>query len=159
MKNTTKIATLLMLTGFFTACQQPKNIEEVLADEPQRKEVMHTIVNNQDMMKEMVDMMMNNEQGKMMISGKKEMMGMMMGNQQMMQDMVKDNPEVMEKMMQNMMQMCQEDSSKCNQMAEMMSGNHEMMKSMTGMMHQKGMINDESYKNSMNMLGKDGHMD
>ena len=157
MKSTAKIATLLMITGFFTACQQPRSIEQVLADEPQRKEVMQTIVNNQDMMTEMVDMMMNNEQGKMMMSGKKEMMGMMMGNQQMMQDMLKENPDIMQKMMQNMMQMCQDDSSQCNQMAEMMSGNHAMMQSMMGMMHQKGMMNDESYKNSMDMMGKDGH--
>jgi len=154
MKNTIKIATLLMITGFFAACQQPRSIEQALADEPQRKEVMQTIVNNQEMMTEMVGMMMNNEQGKMMISGNKEMMGMMMGNQQMMQDMVKESPGIMQNMMQNMMQMCQNDSSQCNQMAEMMSGNHAMMQSMMGMMHQKGMMNDESYKNGMNMIGK-----
>ena len=68
MRNTIKIATLLMISGFFTACQQPQNTEQVLADEPQRKEVMQTIVNNKEMMTEMVDMMMNNEQGKMMMS-------------------------------------------------------------------------------------------
>jgi hypothetical protein len=154
MKNTIKIATLLMITGLFTACQQPQSTEQVLADEPQRKEVMQAIVNNQEMMTEMADMMMNNEQGKMMMSGNKEMMSMMMGNQQMMQDMVKENPGIMQNMMQNMMQMCQNDSSQCNQMAEMMSGNHAMMQSMMGMMHQKGMMNEESYKNGMNMMGK-----
>jgi hypothetical protein len=154
MKNTIKIATLLMITGFFTACQQPRSTEQVLAEEPQRKEVMQTIVNNPEMMTEMVDMMMNNEQGKMMMSGNKDMMGMLMGNQQMMQDMVKENPDIMQNMMQNMMQMCQNDSSQCNQIAEMMSGNPAMMQSMMGMMHQKGMMNDEAYKNGMNMMGK-----
>ena len=75
---------------------------------------------------------------------------MMMGNQQIMQDMVKENPA----MMQNMMQMCQNDSAQCNQMAEMMSGNPAMMQSMMGMMHQKGMINEESYKSGMNMMSR-----
>ncbi len=154
MKNTIKITTILMITGFFASCQQPRGTMQVLADESQRKEVMQTIVNDQEMMTEMVDMMMNNEQGIMMMSGNREMMGMMMGNRQMMQDMVKENPGIMQNMMQNMMQMCQNDSSQCNKMAEMMSGNHAMMQSMMGMMHQKGMMNDESYENGMNMMGK-----
>ena len=157
MKNTIKIATLLMIAGFFTACQQPQSCEQVLADEPQRKEVMQTIANNQEMTTEMVDMMMNNEQGQMMMSGNREMMGMIMGNQQMMQEMVKENPGMMQNMMQNMMQMCQNDSAQCKQMAEMMSGNPAMMQSMMGMMHQKGMMNEESYKNGMNMMGKGMH--
>lgn len=154
MRNTIKIATLLIITGFFTACQQPQSTEQVLADENQRKEVMQTIANNQEMMTEMVAMMMNNEQGKMMMAGNKEMMGVMMGNQQMMHDMVKENPGIMQNMMQNMMQICQNDSTQCNQMAEIMSDNPAMMQSMMGTMHQKGMMNDESYKNGMNMMGK-----
>lgn len=122
MKNTIKIALLLMITGFFMACQQPKTTEQVLADNSQRKEVMQTIVNNDKMMTEMTQMMMTNGQGQMMMSGNKEMMGMMIDNQQMMQDMVKENPD--------------------------------MMQGMMDMMHQKGMMNDECYKNGMDMMGK-----
>jgi len=141
MKNTTKVATLLMITGFFTACQQSLCSRQIVADQSQREEVMRTIVSNQDMMTEMVDMMINNEQGKKM-----------MRSEHMMQAMVNENPG----MMQKMMRMCQNDSVKCNQMAEMMSGNKEMMQSMMGMMHQKGLMNDESFTNSMNMTEKAG---
>lgn len=122
MNNTIKIAILLIMTGFFTACQQPQSAEQVLSDETQRKEAMQTIANNHEMMMEMMDVMMNSEHGTMMMSDNKEMMGMMMDNQQMMQDMVKGNPG--------------------------------MMKGMMDMMHQKGMMNDECYKNGMNMMGK-----
>jgi len=135
------MAPLLMITGFFTACQQSQGTEQILTDQSQREEVMRTIVSNQDMMTEMVDMMINNEQGKKM-----------MRSEHMMQAMVNENPS----MMQKMMRMCQNDSVKCNQMAEMMSGNKEMMQSMMGMMHQKGLMNDESFKNGMNMTKKAG---
>lgn len=157
MKNTITIAILLMIAGFFTACQQARSTDQALADEPQRKEVMQTIANTQEMMTEMLDMMMNNEQGKMMMSGNKEMMGMVMGNQEIMQDMIKENPAMMQNMMKNMMNMCQNDSVQCNQMAEMMSDNPLLMRSMMGMMHQKGMMNEASYKNGMNMMGKGMH--
>ena len=126
MKNTIKIVILLMMTGLFTACQEPQSTEEVLADETQRKEVMQTIVNNDEMMMEMMGVMMNSKDGKMMLSRNKEMMGMMMDNQQMMKDMSKANPDMMQGMMQNMMDM----------------------------MHQKGMMDDECYENGMNMIKK-----
>lgn len=157
MRNTIKIATLLLITGFFTACQQPGNTDQVLADEQQRREVMQNIVNNPEMMTEMVDMMMNNEQGKMMMSGNKDMIGMMMGNQQTMWDMMNENPAMMQNIIQNMMQMCQNDSAQCNQMADMMSGNPAMMQSMMNVVHQKGVMNEESYKSGMNMMGNGMH--
>ncbi len=111
MKNYIKIVILLMITGFFTACQQPQSCEQALADETQRKEVMQTIANNHEMMTEMMDIMMSSEHGKNMMTGNKDMMGMMMGDQQ-------------------------------------------MMKGMMDMMHQKGMMNDECYKNGMDVMGK-----
>ncbi len=162
MKNTIKIAVLLMIAGFFTACEQPQNTSQDLADQNRRIEVMQTIANDQGMTMEMLALMMNSEDGKRIMSGNKEMMGMMIGDQKLMQDMMREDPGMMKGMMQNMMQMCQNDSTQCSQMVDMMSGSHAMMKSMLGMMHQKGMMNQESYKNGMNMMGKgmmgkDGH--
>lgn len=154
MLNTAKFLLTVIVAGFFTACQQqPQSTEQVLADEAQRKEVMQTIADNHEMMMEMMDVMMNSEHGKMMMSGNKDMMGMMMGDKEKMMGMMKEKPEMMHGMMQYMMQMCKSDSSQCDHMAQMMSDHHGMMKSMMGMMHEKGMMNDECYKSCMGKMG------
>ena len=153
MKHTIKIAVLIMITGFFTACQQPQSADKILADETQRNAVMQTIADDHEMMMEMMDVMMHSEHGKMMMSGNKEMMGMMMGDREKMMGMMKEHPDMMHGMMQNMMQMCREDSSQCDHIAQMMSSHHGMMKNMMGMMHQKGMMNDECYKSCMSKMG------
>ena len=138
--------TMLMLTS----CNHPKTTAQVLEDEIQRNEIMHTIANDKEMMTEMSDIMMNSENAKMMMMKNQDMMSTMMGNRGMMQN----NPGMMQGMMGNMMQMAQTDSVMRKNMTGMMASHKAMMHSMMQTMQEKGIMSPECMKANMQNLDK-----
>jgi hypothetical protein len=87
---------------------------------------------------------MNNENSKMSQS-----MGMNNENSEInhMMEMMRENPELMPNMMGNMMEMCKNDSTMCNQMAEVMSGHPHMMQMSIQKMKENGMMNSNGKMN------------
>ncbi len=142
------VITMLLIT----ACNQPKSSTQLLDDETQRLELMELIANDQEMMREMSEVMMNSENAKMIMMQNKDMlpMMMMMGNRQMMGK----NPGMMRGMMGNMMQLAQTDSVMRNNMAGMMASHREMMQSMMQTMREKGMMTPECMKANMELISK-----
>jgi hypothetical protein len=57
-----------------------------------------------------------------------------------MMSMMKQNPDLMQKMMGNMMDMCEKDSTQCKHMAEVMSEHPQMMQMCMQKMKEKGMM-------------------
>ena len=137
-------------TLMLTACNQPKSSAQVLEDETQRREIMQTIANDEEMMMDMTDIMMKSENAKMMLMKNQDMMSMMMGNRGMMQN----NPGMMRGMMGNMMQMAQTDSVMRNNMAGMMASHRALMQSMMQTMREKGIMSPECMKANMQNLDK-----
>ena len=86
------------------------------------------------------DQMMGMNKGDMMNSNNMEQnRNQMMDNNQMM-NMMKDNPEMMQKMMGNMMDMCEKDSVMRNKMANMMTDHPEMMQMCMKKLKENGMM-------------------
>jgi hypothetical protein len=80
MKTLQKILLMIALVTLLSSCQTSKDTKQLLSNKETRKGIMDTIVNNNELMKEMTDAMMNNKNGKMMMQGNEKMNMMMMEN-------------------------------------------------------------------------------
>jgi spore coat polysaccharide biosynthesis protein SpsF (cytidylyltransferase family) len=91
-----------------------------LLDKPEtRTEIFNTIVGDHELIMDFMKVMRENEHATMMM---------------------KKNPEMMQKTMVNMMEMCDKDSAMRYTMVDMMTQYPEMMKAMMQKMNEKGMI-------------------
>jgi hypothetical protein len=157
MKTLTIILSMLTLLTYNSFSQ---NVDaKGLLDKPEtRTEIFNTIVGDHALFMEFTKVMKGNEHAMMMMQNETNKMGEMKaktgmvemkGNDQMMShknmmEMMKENPEMMQQMMGNMMKMCEKDSvMRCN-MADMMAQHPEMMKTMKQKMNEKGMIKTDS---------------
>ena len=137
---------LTLVTIFFTSCsgEKEQSTNNLLHNTEKRKEIMTTICEDQDMMREMMDFIMLSDNAMQMMHSGHDMFAKMMGDKEMMKGkMMKDMP-MSGMMMRNMMDMMSEDSSTCNMMSEMMMDNDHMMKMMMDMMHDKGVKMDKN---------------
>ncbi|WP_460926009.1 hypothetical protein [Pontibacter brevis] len=140
MKGT--MLTMLLAAGIWlTGCQSSANVEEVLEDESQRRELYSTILNNESYRTEMTAMMRDAPAGGMMGNG--QHMEGMMGSDGM---MMNQNPEGM---MQQMMARCETDTAACNMMSRMMMRNSGMMQNMMQRMHENGMMDEACMQQMM----------
>ena len=94
MKTLKKITLALALSTLIYSCQSSK---QVLSQSDKRTEIMNTIADSKSMSKEMMDVMMKSENGKIM------MQEMMKEHHDKMMGMMKNNPEMRKKMMSEMM--------------------------------------------------------
>lgn len=143
--------TALSALLFLASCSSTPSAEKALQDEQFRNELFDQIAENHAYTTEFMQKAMTHEHGKMMMQGK-EMMGMMMQNKEGMMNMMKENPEMMQGMMQNMMAMCQKDSSMYGKMGAMMMQDKGMMQHMMKMMHNKGMMSKDCMMQAMNKM-------
>lgn len=117
MKALQKVTLAIGLITLFASCQSNSDPKQVLSNKETRKEIIATITNSSEMMKEMMEAMMNSKNGKMM----------MMENHGTMMKMMKDNPGMMESMMTDMMEACKNDTAMISGMCKAMMGNKQMM--------------------------------
>lgn len=134
MKTLQKIVLMIALVSLLSSCQSTPDTKQVLSNKETRKQIIDTIANNSDMMKEMTEAMMNSKNGKMMLQGNEKMNMMMMENRDMMMKMMKNNPEMMNKMMSDMMEASRSDTSMISGMCKTMMGNQQMKDMMQKMM-------------------------
>lgn len=132
---TTIFVAVLLLT--VNGYSQNASVKAILDKPETRNEVFNTILGDHQLMTEFMTAMKGNEHAMMMQNSDSQMKGMKENggmesssehkmHQGEMTGMMKDNPE----MMMNMMEMCMKDSTMRCAMAEMMSQQPEMMKSM-----------------------------
>lgn len=144
---------------------QKTDVKVLLENQETRTAIFNAIAGDHQIMMDFMKVAQENEHGAMMMRnaenhrmGKMEPKkgGMMeMNSEHQMVDMMKDNPEMMGKMMGNMMQMCEKDTAMRSQMANMMTEHPEMMKMCMQKMKEKGMMNPGG--KMMNMEGKSNH--
>tara|TARA_R110002124_G_scaffold131805_1_gene294161 strand:+ start:5689 stop:6141 length:453 start_codon:yes stop_codon:yes gene_type:complete len=127
MKNLKLISSVFVFGGFLllASCSNNENVDKLLQNETNRKEIYAKIASNQEMMNELMDVMMSNESSNKMMMNHKGMMGS--------RNMIK-NPEMMKNMMGNMMK------------------DGKMMNQMMQMMHDKGIMSDECMQSCMNKM-------
>lgn len=166
-KLTIIISTLLFLT--LNAFSQSAEIKGLLDKHDTRTEIFNAIFNDHQLMTEFMKGMKSNKHASMMMqneahqTGKMESgntMGESKGNYPMMDsekmmEMMKNNPDMMQKMMGNMMEMCEKDTAMRSQMTNMMTEHPEMMKMCMQKMQDKGMMHPDG--KMMNMEGKSNH--
>ena len=175
------ILTVFAISGF----GQNSNIPELLKKKDTRTEIFNTIMNDHELMTDFIYAMKGNQHAMMMMRennmmGYDEHMGnegnmghghqMMEPGHQMMEpgyqrmdhaqmmQMMKDDPAVMEDMMGAMMDMCEQDSTYCNNLAETMTEYPGMMQMGIHRMKEKGMMGpDGEILNPESHAGMMGH--
>lgn len=158
-KLTIILSTLIFLT--LNAFSQSAEIKGLLDKQETRTEIYNTILNDHQLMTEFMKDMKGNKHASMMMQNENSQkgaiesgnsMGEMKGDHPMMDSdkvmqMMKDNPEMMQKMMGNMMDMSEKDSVMRDKMANMMTEHPEMMQMCMKKMKEKGMMGkDEKMK-------------
>ncbi len=137
MKLIQKITLGITLLTFLASCQPKADTKLTLSTPETRKETMEMIANDGDMSNEMMDAMMNNKNGKMMMQENEKMSMMMMENHGTMMKMMKDKPEMMKSMMDDMMETSKTDSTMMATMCKTMMDDPKMMGMMDKMKHDK----------------------
>lgn len=153
---------LVIFTLSFNGYSQTTKANQLLENKEVRNETFNAIMNNHELMTDFIQAMKGNEHAMMMMKGNDQMMnndgkaGMdqehsMMDHEKMM-GMMKENPEMMQKMMGNMMDMCEKDSIMCNTMVDNITQHPEIMKTMMKKMDGKSQMKMDNMP--MNMKQK-----
>lgn len=165
----TSVLIILMMTIWaFNSPGQSKKVTNLLKNKETRTEVFGNILNNHKFMMEFMEALKGNEYAQMMMEDNSQMMQkdrememtpaqidrqhehQMMGHGDMMMGMMKENPEMMQKMMGDMMDMCDQDSAMCSKMADTMTDHPQMMEMCMKKMKEKGMMGKDGMMKIMN---------
>jgi hypothetical protein len=144
MKTLQKIAMFIALVALIAACQSSIDADKILLNQETKKAIIDKIANDSNLSKEMVETMMNSNNGKLMLLGNDNLtMSEMMENHGKMMKMMKDDPSMMKSMMFDMMETCKSDTAMLSTMCKNMMESPQMMdmmhKNMGGKMDMKGM--------------------
>ncbi|GAB3200861.1 hypothetical protein ABID22_003173 [Pontibacter aydingkolensis] len=142
-------ATTAFLLLVSTGCQRTDDARVMLHDKNERREVYATILDNEEMRNEMMDMMGERNMSGPMGRGGMMQGGGMMGDTMRMGGM---NRQQMQVRMQEMMAQCETDTAACNMMAQMMMQHRGMMGNMMQRMQQRGMVDSDCYQQMMNNM-------
>jgi len=161
--------TLLTFNGY----SQNVDIKGLLDKPETQTEIFNAIVDDHELMMKFMNVVKENEHATMMMHDinhpmekmkSKEGMSEMSGNNKMMDHSemmsMKDNPEMMQNMMDNMMDMSDEDSIMRCKMADMMILHPQMMQMCIDKMKEKGMMESDGKMKMMNskvQSEKEGH--
>ncbi|MDX5418657.1 MAG: hypothetical protein LPK09_05525, partial [Hymenobacteraceae bacterium] len=135
MKKLFQILTAILLL-VLVGCQKPDTAQSMLQNENERQEVYNTILESEEMRNELMAEMRERNMGEGMM-GRGGMMqgGGMMGDTTGMGGM---HRQQMQARMQQMMALCDSDSTACNEMTRMMLENRALMGNMMKRMRQGG---------------------
>ncbi|MBZ0204057.1 MAG: membrane or secreted protein [Ignavibacteria bacterium] len=154
MKTLQKIVLMIALVSLLSSCQSTPDTKQVLSNNETRKQIIDTIASNSEMMKEMTEAMMNSKNGKMMMQGNEKLTMMMMENYGTMMKILKNNPEMMQRMMSDMMETSKGDTSMMSGIYKTMIGNHQMMDMIQKRMEGNKDMNRMGNMNSMEGMDK-----
>lgn len=132
---------------------QSTDVKVLLDNQETRTEIFNAISSDHQLMKDFMAVARENEHGAMVMRNeensrmkKKESKkgGMMdINNEDQMMEMMKEKPEVRQKMMGEMLEMCEKDSVMRNNMAKMITEHPKMMEMCMQKMKEKGMMRPE----------------
>lgn len=145
MKTLQKITLFIAVVALFASCQSNPDVEKIFSNQDTKKAIFDKIANDSNLSKEMVETMMNSNNGKMMMLGNDNLtMSEMMENHGKMMKMMRDDPAMMKSMMSDMMETCKSDTAMMSSMCKNMMESPQMMdmmhKKMGGKMDMKGMM-------------------
>jgi len=148
MKTLQRITLLVVLVALIVSCQSSTDVSKIFSNPDTKKAILDKVANDSNLSKEMVETMMNSNNGKLMLLGNDNLtMSEMMENHGKMMKMMKDDPSMMKSMMSDMMETCKSDTSMMSSMCKNMMKSPQMMymmhKNMQGKMDMKGMKNME----------------
>lgn len=159
MKAITAFISMLTILAF-NVNGQNTDVKGLFDNQETRNEIFNTIAGDHQLMMEFMKVAKENEHwAMMMLDAENSQMGdmkagkagmMKMKDEHQMTDMMKDNPEMMQKMMGNMMDMCKNDSTMRSKMADMMTEHSEMMQMCMQKMKEKGMMGSDGKMKMMN---------
>ena len=144
MKTLQKITMIIAFFALIASCQSSPDVNKILSNPVTKKTIIDKIADDSNLSKEMIDALMNNNNGKMMMLGSDKMTIMMIKeNQGKMMKLMKDNPDMMKSMMSDMMEACKSDTTLMCSMCKKMMDNPttmDMMNKINGeKMDMKGM--------------------
>jgi len=151
MKASTMIIAMITVLAFNVNAQNT-DVEKLLKNQETRTDIFNAIASDHQMMMDFMKVAKENEHSaRMLHNAENPQMKKMESRQydndeQKMMGMMKANPEMMHKMMGNMMKMCEKDSVMRSKMADMMSEHPKMMKMCRQKMEEKGRMNSEEKK-------------
>ncbi len=137
--------TLFVVSSF----AQQQDVRSLLENEQTREEIFNAIANDPEMMREFRQVMAQGDQMMMQDRrrdrepGRAEAGEQRMMDREQMRTMMHDNPEMMDRMLENMMQMAEEDPRMQQRMAEHMAEHPEVMESLMEHMRENGMMDEE----------------
>ncbi|SIR02688.1 hypothetical protein [Pontibacter lucknowensis] len=143
MKNTL-LSLLALLLISASSCQQSDNVQQMLRDEEDRRQVYDAILEDEQMRSEMMAYMRDRNMGAGMMRGDM-MQGGMIGDTS---GMVSLHRQQMQQHMKQMMTLCEADTAACNEMSRLMLQHQGMMSSMMQRMQKQGIV-DSSHVNRM----------
>ena len=135
--------TLLTLVG---SCQSTSAQVKGLSNKETRNEIMSAIANDSMMSNEMIEAMMNNKNGMMMLQHHQMTT---MGNQSSMMNMLKNNPGLMQSMLSTMIETAKGNPGMMSGMIKTMTANPQMMEMMQNMMGNNKMNNSKQHMDNM----------
>src|SRR5665647_1514874 len=127
MKTLQKITLAIALVAIFASCQSSTDVNKILSNQDTKKAIIDKIANDSNLSTEMMETMMNSNNGKMMMLGNDKMTMMMMENHGKMMKMMKDDPGMMKSMMSGMMETCKSDTAMLSSMCKNMMESPQMM--------------------------------
>lgn len=137
---------------------QNADVKELLEKQETRTEIFNIILNDHELMMDFMKAMKGNKHAMIMMKENHQIMGnegkMEMKSGHQMMGMMKDNPEMMQKMMGNMMDMSEQDSTIRQKMADMMTEHPQMMQMCMQKMKEKGMMGPDGKMKMMNSEGQ-----
>lgn len=138
MKTLQKITFVALLFTLFSSCQTDGDVTQILSKPETRKEIMDSIANNSEFSQEMIETIWNSKNGRTMMQGNGKMMGRFMGNHEGMMNMFRNNPEMMQNLITDMMDAAKTDSSMISLMSDVIMRNPQMMSRMNRMNNMQG---------------------
>jgi hypothetical protein len=145
MKTLQKISLLFALVTMLASCQTGADVNKILSDQDTKMKIMNTIANDSMLSTEMIEAMINNENGNRMMMHNGNRNTMMMQNQEAMLKMMQNNPAMMQSMVTGMMETFKNDTLMMSSMSSIMLKNPQMKdqiyKNMDGNMGMKSMYN------------------
>jgi len=134
MKTLKKINFAFVLFTLFSSCQNSGDVTQILSNPESRKTIMDSIANNNEMSLEMMETIWNSKNGRTMMQGNSKMMGRFLGSHEGMMNLIRNNPEMMQNLISDMMDASSIDSSMLSSIYNTMMRNPQMMERMK-MMH------------------------
>jgi hypothetical protein len=150
MKYLQKIIFAIVLIIMFSSCNSGNDAEQILSNPETKMQIMLTIADDSELMKEILNVMKKNPNSKLMLH---DQAMFTMKDHNMMYNLMKEDPGMMDSMMTDMMKSCKNDSTMMASMCKSMMEDKQMM-DMMKKMEEENMNKNQSMDTKTKMNDK-----